>query len=238
MFRKLLINLSYSPSSIEQLGDFAKKIKLERRLRESGLLFTIFSIVALAFTLFDPSQSNNVVNNNHIQQFLENISGILPHISTTENLLIAITILILSLLLYIRAGQLCAEIREVRREFNIGNISDESLRKVSHKHEFSHLMSSVRKKFPFMKRLNSKILHFRAIEIISEFLANVLLQPISLLLGGIFALIFTAAMYIFAKYYGFSLKGSEWAMAFITGWAIGLICGWLQKGFAKHPDTI
>ena len=233
-----MVNLSYSPSSIEQLGAYASTLRREQALRESGLIFFGFSLVALGFTVFAPVSASRTPITDHVAQFFENISRNLPHFSIVVNLFISGILLLLSLLLYLRSRLLARELREIRREFNIGSISDETRRKFSRKSEFTKIMRSVRGSFGFFAKLSSRILHFRPVEILAEFFANVLMRPIALIVGGVFALIFTAGFYLIAKYYGFTLAGSEWIVAFAAGWAFGNLGDWLSEGFAKHPDEI
>ena len=238
MFRKLVSDFAYSPSAIEQLGAYAGRLRREQIIRETALVFTIFAGIVLAFAIFAAPVSSGVVATDHAAQTIEHISRSLPQIGNVADLIIFAILLIMSLLLYLRSRQLALEIREIRHEFNIGQITENADNKFSRKSEFAKIMFAVRQNLGFGARLNPRIVHFGPIEIIGEFFANVLLRPVALLVGGVCALIFTAVMYIFVRYYGFALAGSEWLAAFAAGWFIGLVGDWLHEGFANHPDDL
>ncbi len=72
-------------------------------------------------------------------------------------------------------------------------------------------------------RLFSRIIHLRIIELISDGLATTLFRPIPLLTGSLAAIIIPAGIWVLAKYYGYSLAGSETVICFILGWLVGYI---------------
>lgn len=238
MFRKLVSDLAYSPSTIEQLGAYAKLLRRRQLLRETALVFSIFSGLALAFTILAAPTNSGAKATDHVAQAVEYISRSLPQVNYITSLVVFVTLLMVSLLLYIQLRQLTLEVHEIRHEFNVGQIYEIASNKISHKSEFNKIMFTTRQSFGFWRRLNSRILHLRPVEIINEFLSNVLLRPTALLVGAVLSLTFTSLMYILAKYYGFKLAGSEWLVSLTVGWFAGLIFDWIHEGFKNHPDDL
>lgn len=238
MFRKLVNDFAYSPSTIEQLGTYATQLRREILIRETGLVFLGFSGIALAFTIFMSPEKSGAPIPDHVARLVENTIHELPRLSTGTIAIIFLVVLILSLLLYIRARQLSHELRAIRHAFNIGQIDGATSHVIARQSEFSKIMSAIRSDFNGTSRLTSQILHWRPIEIFLEILADAILRPVTLTTAAIVALIFTALMYILARYYGLTLADSEWLVGFGFGWIIGLIGDWLHEGFAKHPDDL
>lgn len=58
MFRKLVSNLPFSPSLINQLGFYSKRLKKERATRKIGLILSILAIVAQGFTIIAPAKAS------------------------------------------------------------------------------------------------------------------------------------------------------------------------------------
>lgn len=57
MFRKLVSNLPFSPSLINQLGFYSKRLKKEQFTRKLGLITTVLALVVQSITLLAPAQS-------------------------------------------------------------------------------------------------------------------------------------------------------------------------------------
>lgn len=72
-------------------------------------------------------------------------------------------------------------------------------------------------------KLFSHFIHFRPIEILSDFLAITIFRPIPIIFAGISAAALPLVIWIAAKYFGYSLSGTESIVAFILGWLIGYI---------------
>lgn len=66
MFRKIVSNLPFSPSLINQLGFYSKRLKKEELTRKIGLIFTILAIVVQSITLLAPAQSTLAASLNDI----------------------------------------------------------------------------------------------------------------------------------------------------------------------------
>lgn len=59
MFRKLIANLSYSPSLIGALGIYASHLKHEERMRFMGLIFLMLAIIMQVIVTLSPPESAN-----------------------------------------------------------------------------------------------------------------------------------------------------------------------------------
>jgi hypothetical protein len=84
-------------------------------------------------------------------------------------------------------------------------------------------MEHVRKKLPRSTRPFSRFIHSPAVESTSDFIGKTIARPNAILAGGISAFVVVLGLYLYAKYAGFALRGSETAIAFATGWIIGIL---------------
>lgn len=66
MFRKLISNLPFSPSLINQLSFYSKRLKKEQFTRQLGLLFTIIAIVVQTLTILAPAKATLAASGNDI----------------------------------------------------------------------------------------------------------------------------------------------------------------------------
>lgn len=66
MFRKLVSNLPFSPSLINQLGFYSKRLKKEEFTRKLGLIFTALALVVQTLTIFAPAQATLAASGNDI----------------------------------------------------------------------------------------------------------------------------------------------------------------------------
>lgn len=66
MFRKLVSNLPFSPSLINQLAFYSKRLKKEQFTRKLGLIFTILAVVVQTMTFISPSQATLAASGNDI----------------------------------------------------------------------------------------------------------------------------------------------------------------------------
>ncbi len=88
---------------------------------------------------------------------------------------------------------------------------------------FEQTMEEVRYDLPRSTRGFSRFIHTPTIERLSEVLGNTIARPDALLAGGISAFVVVLGLYLYAKYAGFSLQGSETIVAFIIGWLLGVL---------------
>ncbi len=78
------------------------------------------------------------------------------------------------------------------------------------------------------ERTFSKVIHNPAVEKTSEVAGATVARPNAILAGSVSAFLLTLGLYMFAKYYGYPLKGSETIAAFVLGWIIGLLFDYLR----------
>lgn len=88
---------------------------------------------------------------------------------------------------------------------------------------FDREMKDIRTHMPATSRTFSKIIHHKSIEQASEVVGKTVARPNAILAGSTFALIFTVALYFWAKNAGYPLSGFETIAAFIVGWLCGII---------------
>jgi hypothetical protein len=96
---------------------------------------------------------------------------------------------------------------------------------------FEETMDHVRKELPRSTRGFSRFIHSPAIEAISEFLGKTIFRPDAVLAGGITAFVVVLGLYFYAKYAGFSLRGSETIIAFAVGWLLGILFDFFRAMF-------
>lgn len=88
---------------------------------------------------------------------------------------------------------------------------------------FNKVMTGARARMSGPSRTFSKFIHIKAVEKTSEAIGSTVARPNALLLGAVFALLFTATIYIWAKNAGYPLSGFETIAAFIVGYLVGII---------------
>lgn len=74
----------------------------------------------------------------------------------------------------------------------------------------------------------SKLIHNKTIEKTSEAVGSTIARPNAILYGSLFALIFTAGLYFWARYVGYPLSGFETIGAFFIGWLVGIIIDFVR----------
>jgi hypothetical protein len=84
-------------------------------------------------------------------------------------------------------------------------------------------MTQARSHMNGFSRVFSKIIHYRPIELLSDVLGATIARPMAILCGGIVAFTISVLTYAVAKYYGYSLSGTETLAGFVLGWCIGII---------------
>jgi hypothetical protein len=96
---------------------------------------------------------------------------------------------------------------------------------------FEQTMEEVRHDLPRSTRGFSRFIHNPTIERISEILGNTVARPDAILAGGITAFIVVLGLYFYAKYAGFTLRGSETILAFVAGWLLGILFDFFKTMF-------
>lgn len=102
------------------------------------------------------------------------------------------------------------------------------------KQGFSKTMNRVRAEMPMPQRVFSKMIHNPTVEKASDVIGSTVARPDAVLSGSLSALILTAVLYFTAKYYGFSLSGSETILAFVGGWLLGILFDLLRGAFRRR----
>ena len=100
--------------------------------------------------------------------------------------------------------------------------------KKARKEAFDKTMDEVRTEMSPASRTFSKVLHNPVVERTSEAVGSTVARPNAILSGSLAAFIFTAAIYLIAKHYGYVLSGTETIAAFILGWVVGLIYDYIR----------
>lgn len=88
---------------------------------------------------------------------------------------------------------------------------------------YKRTMQQVQSELSTPSRAFSKVIHVKAVEKTSEVLESTIARPNAILAGAIAAFIFTLAIYLIAKHFGYRLSGFETIGGFILGWIVGLL---------------
>jgi membrane-bound ClpP family serine protease len=94
---------------------------------------------------------------------------------------------------------------------------------------YKHTMISLQHRLKPAARRFSKVIHSPAVEATSEVIGKTILRPSVSLGATSCALLVAGSLYLFARYYGFTLRGSEIWIALIVGGFIGLLIEALYK---------
>lgn len=93
----------------------------------------------------------------------------------------------------------------------------------SREESYKHTMKGVRAEMSAPERVFSKFIHAPAVERASDAIGKTIARPDAVLSGSVFACVFVLGLYLLARFYGFELRGSETIIAFVIGWALGII---------------
>ncbi len=66
MFKKIVSRLPYSPSMVQSLGFYAKRLRKEEITRKIGLILTVMALVIQSFVVFSPPESANAASSNDL----------------------------------------------------------------------------------------------------------------------------------------------------------------------------
>lgn len=92
-------------------------------------------------------------------------------------------------------------------------------RDASYKHHMKQLQSELSP----AQRTFSKFIHNPVVEKTSEAIGNTVARPNAILAGALVAFFLVLAVYLVAKFYGYTLSGFETIGAFIVGWVLGVL---------------
>lgn len=104
----------------------------------------------------------------------------------------------------------------------------------SRKESFQQTMRHVQTELSTPERAFSKFIHSPPIERVSDALGKTVARPNALLSGSLTACVFVLSLYLLARFYGFELRGSETILAFLLGWAVGIIFDLVRNMLHRH----
>lgn len=86
MFKRIVSNISFSPSTVVQLGVYAAKLKQESRLRSIGLiLITLTLLLQILVVLLPPRAANSASHNDLMYGGVSSIDDILAYYDNNEH---------------------------------------------------------------------------------------------------------------------------------------------------------
>lgn len=89
-------------------------------------------------------------------------------------------------------------------------------------------LKTVQSELPLPSRAFSKLIHNRVVEKTSDAVGATVARPNAILAGSATAFVFTLAIFLVARYYGYPLSGSETIAGFVVGWATGILFDYLR----------
>ncbi|HEY0965122.1 MAG TPA: hypothetical protein VGE13_01445 [Candidatus Saccharimonadales bacterium] len=101
-------------------------------------------------------------------------------------------------------------------------------RKLNTDMSFKKTMTETQSHMSGPSRAFSKFIHVKAVEKASEAVGSTIARPNALLLGSVFAFLFTVVIYVWTKNAGYPLSGFETIAAFIVGYLVGIIVDFVR----------
>ena len=101
-------------------------------------------------------------------------------------------------------------------------------RRAKAKASYKTTMKETQSQLSAPSRAFSKTIHNPVVEKASEAVGSTVARPNAILAGSVTAFLFTLAIYVVARHYGYPLSGFETIAAFILGWAVGLLGDYLR----------
>lgn len=95
--------------------------------------------------------------------------------------------------------------------------------KQERKASYDRTMREVRSQMSGPSRAFSSVIHNPVVEKVSDAVGNTVARPNAILSGAGFAFVFTTAIYLVARHYGYPLSGAESIASFAAGWIVGLV---------------
>lgn len=96
------------------------------------------------------------------------------------------------------------------------------------KASYDATMREVRSQMSAPSRTFSNVIHNPTVERVSDAVGGTLARPNAILSGSVFAFLFTLAIYLIARYYGYALSGTETIASFALGWVLGLALDYIR----------
>lgn len=131
-----------------------------------------------------------------------------------------------------RSAEKAAEVEKKKTEKEVAPLEKRrdtpAQRKAKAKASYKKTMKETQAQMKPAERSFSKVIHTPVVEKTSEALGSTVARPNAILAGSATAFLFTLGLYLFAKYYGYPLSGSETIAAFVLGWIVGLLFDYLR----------
>ena len=106
---------------------------------------------------------------------------------------------------------------------NIKSSKSGIIEKKARKKSLEGTVKRVQDELPPTKKIASKFIHSRPIEMVSDFLAATIARPNALLAGSVTSFVLTLGIYSVSKIIGYEISGFETIATFILGWIIGIL---------------
>lgn len=247
MFKRLVSRLPYSPSLISQVGQYAAKLKREIHDRKTGLglLFAAVIILIIISTVRVSDSAIGWLDNSPVAPILDSlflllkqISAELPRIDFAFLASSSVVVVVVSTVFYLRAQLLYKELRIVRNEFNVGDISKIDVSPTSFNglgsQDFKNIMRAVRKNLSTADQIFSRVIHLRIIDASLSILGASIFRPLAIIVGSITSIIAGLSCYVFSLHRDFRLNTTIYLMTMAAGWLFGLIVDWLKTGSGRR----
>ena len=98
---------------------------------------------------------------------------------------------------------------------------------------FKQTMTHIQKTMKPANRAFSKVIHNPAVDTVSNITANTIARPNLIFAGALSTVILCSIIYFVAKFYSYTLSGTEAIATFVLGWIIGAIIEFARVGFAN-----
>lgn len=89
-------------------------------------------------------------------------------------------------------------------------------------------MAEVQAQLSPASRTFSKVIHHPVVEKASDTIGGTVARPNAILAGAVLAFTFTLGIYTMARFYGYTLSGTETIAAFLLGWIVGIAFDYLR----------
>lgn len=104
--------------------------------------------------------------------------------------------------------------------------------KAERKKAHDSTLQSIRRDMSAPAKAFSKLIHSRPVEVASEVIGSTVARPNAIVSASASALLFTTAVFIIARYYGYPLSGFESIGSFILGWCVGMVYDYIRSGLS------
>lgn len=101
---------------------------------------------------------------------------------------------------------------------------------------YKRTLGTMQAELPTTSRLFSKFIHNKVVEKTSDTVGSTIARPNAILSGSVFAFVFTLAIFLIARHYGYPLSGAETIAGFVVGWATGILFDYLRLMISGKPS--